>query len=338
MNDPSRQVSLVIPLFNEEENLAPLYEEIAAACERLPDRVEILFIDDGSIDASWSEIERLSRLDSRVRGVRFRRNFGKAAALAAGFAMARGDRVITLDADLQDDPAEFARLLSKLDEGFDLVSGWKRVRRDPWHKVIPSRVFNGMVSRLTGVVLHDHNCGLKAYRREVLDEIQLYGEFHRFTPVLAHSRGFRVGEIEVHHRPRVHGASKYGWTRFFNGLLDLMTVKFLTSYQHRPQHLLGLVGLASLAAGTLGMTYLAAVWTLTQVGMIDAGPIGGRPLLTFSATGVLVGLQIFSLGLIGELIAFRLEKRGHIYSIRDEVGGATESGARRRPPAGEERD
>lgn len=325
MNEPIRQVSLVLPLFNEERNLSPLYDEIVIAAQSMAVEIEIVFIDDGSTDASWSEVERLHRLDPRVRGVRFRRNFGKAAALAAGFAAARGDTVITLDADLQDDPSEFSRLLAKLDEGYDLVSGWKRVRNDPWHKVFPSRVFNWMVSRLTGVHLHDHNCGLKVYRRPVLDEIQLYGEFHRFTPVLAQSRGFRVGEIEVNHRPRTHGESKYGWTRFFNGLLDLMTVKFLTSFQHRPQHLLGLVGLLSLGAGVLGMAYLSVLWILTQVGVVDAGPIGGRPLLIFSATGVIVGLQIFSLGLIAELIAFRLEKRGQLFSVRDQIGDVGDS-------------
>jgi len=332
--DPdAARVTLVIPVLNERENLRPLYEEIAAASERTPGELEIVFVDDGSTDGGWGEIERLHHEDRRVRAVRFRRNFGKAAALQAGFELATGGRIVTLDADLQDDPNEIASLLAKLDEGYDLVSGWKRIRRDPWHKVLPSRVFNWMVSRLTGVALHDHNCGLKAYRREVLDEIQLYGEFHRFTPVLAQARGFRVAEVEVHHRPRTFGASKYGWTRFINGFLDLLTVKFLTSYQHRPQHLLGALGLTSLLLGTAGMGYLAVLWILTRFG-VPFDPIGPRPLLIFSATAVLAGMQIFSLGLIGELIAFRLQRDQNVYSVAERLGAAEESGDVRGEGAG----
>lgn len=311
---PASSLSFVIPVFNEAESLRELHAQLCTATSSLSQEIEIIFIDDGSTDASWSEIERIHSSDARVSGIKFRRNFGKAAALQAGFAAANGDRIITLDADLQDDPAEVHHLLSKIDEGFDLVSGWKRVRHDPWHKVLPSRVFNGMVAKLTGVKLHDINCGLKAYRSEVLQEIQLYGEFHRFTPVLAAARGFRIGEVEVKHRPRPYGHSKYGWRRFVSGMIDLLTVKFLTSFQHRPQHLMGLFGLGSMALGGLGLTYLAIIWVLTRLGA-DFPRIGDRPLLIFSVTAVLIGLQIFSVGLLAELITFRVQREGQVFSV-----------------------
>jgi glycosyltransferase involved in cell wall biosynthesis len=320
MNDRTGDVglSVVIPLLNEEETLHELTSQIQNATAALGTKTEIIFIDDGSTDGSWKTIQDIARNSPLVSAIRFRRNFGKAAALQAGFARARGSRIVTMDADLQDDPAEIPRLLAKLDQGFDLVSGWKQIRHDPWHKVFPSRVFNLMVSRWTGVELHDINCGLKAYQSEVVKEIQLYGEFHRFTPILAAARGFRIGEIPVHHRPREFGQSKYRWTRFIAGFIDLATVKFLTSYQHRPQHMIGTVGLASIVIGSIGMTYLAVIWLLTQLGA-DYPPIGQRPLLVFSATAVLVGMQMFSLGLIGELIAFRMQRGESIYSIAEEL-------------------
>ena len=195
-----------------------------------------------------------------MRAIRFRRNFGKAAALTAAFQAARGELVFTLDGDLQDDPAEIPRFLAELEKGYDVVSGWKKTRHDPWHKVYPSRVFNWMVSRVSGCRLHDHNCGFKLYRSEVLREIGIYGELHRFIPVLAHARGFRVAEVEVRHRSRRHGASKYGFSRFFKGFLDLLTVRFLTRFSQRPLHVLGGIGLSLLGLGSLGMLYLAVLW------------------------------------------------------------------------------
>jgi glycosyltransferase involved in cell wall biosynthesis len=321
MTEPSRPIgiSVVIPLLNEEGSLRELVSQIKKAVANFSEQTEIIFIDDGSTDGSWKTIQEIARANSDIVAVRFRRNFGKAAALQAGFARARGRRIVTMDADLQDDPAEIPRLLAKIDQGFDLVSGWKQIRHDPWHKVFPSRVFNSMVSRWTGVQLHDINCGLKAYRDDVIREIQLYGEFHRFTPILAAARGFRIGEIPVHHRPREFGHSKYRWTRFIAGFIDLVTVKFLTSYQHRPQHMIGTFGLTSLALGSIGMAYLALIWILTQLGA-GFGPIGQRPLLVFSATALLIGMQMFSLGLIGELIAFRMQRGESIYSVAEEIG------------------
>lgn len=237
-------ISVVIPLFNEEESLSELHRQLSENLSNTGLDYEILLIDDGSRDNSWKVISELSNLDSRIRAVRFRRNFGKAAGLQTGFQMVRGDLVFTMDADLQDDPVEIPRFLDKLQkDNLDIVSGWKRKRYDPWHKVGPSRIFNTMVSRLTGCHLHDHNCGFKLYRGEVVRNIQLYGELHRFVPVLAASQGFRVGEIEVHHRPRNFGHSKYGWNRMFKGFLDLLAVAARTRFGTRPMHLVGGIGL-----------------------------------------------------------------------------------------------
>lgn len=306
-------ISVVVPLYNEASSLAALHAELTAAFTKMGVPVEFVFIDDGSRDESWSIVRDLARGDGRVRAIRFRRNFGKAAALTAGFRAARGAIVFTLDADLQDDPAEVPRFLAKLDEGFDVVSGWKRRRHDPWHKVYPSRVFNRMVSALTGCRLHDHNCGFKAYRREVLDEVEIYGELHRFVPALAHARGFRVGEIEVHHRARQFGASKYGFSRFMKGLLDLLTVRFLTRFSQRPLHVLGATGLVLFALGLAGLGYLAVLWALGY------RPIGDRPLLPYSVAVLSVGTQLFSLGILAELVTSYSIRTEDTYSVAERL-------------------
>jgi dolichol-phosphate mannosyltransferase len=228
------QLSLVIPLFNEAESLEQLHREICEVADANHYNIEIVFVDDGSTDQSWAIIGKLIAGDSRVSGIQFRRNFGKAAALQAGFNAAKGDIVLTLDADLQDDPKEIPGFLQKIDSGLDVVSGWKRHRHDPWHKVFPSRVFNGMVSFMTGVRLHDHNCGMKCYRREVLNEVALYGERHRFIPVLAAAQGYKVGEKVIAHRARQFGHSKYGFARFAKGFLDLLTL-FLPHSTYRAE-------------------------------------------------------------------------------------------------------
>ncbi len=270
-------ISIVIPVYNECESLEALYGEIAAVAAAEQWELEVLFVDDGSNDGSWNVIRDLSHKHLAVRGIRLRRNFGKAAALLAGFRTARGDIFLTLDADLQDDPREIPRFLAALEgtnktgdgppssqpiKPLDVVSGWKKIRYDPWHKVLPSRIFNWLVSTLTGVRLHDHNCGMKCYRAAVFREIRLYGELHRFIPVLAAARGFKVGEIVINHRRRRYGQSKYGVRRFLKGFLDLGTVIFLTGFGQRPQHMLGGLGLVSFIAGNIGMVYLGITWII----------------------------------------------------------------------------
>ncbi len=265
-------------------------------------------------------IRELSARDPRVSGIRFRRNFGKAAALRAGLHAVRGDLVMTMDADLQDDPAEIPHFLARLEEGFDVVNGWKQRRLDPWHKVYPSKVFNAMIGWLTGLHLHDHNCGIKMFRRDVADELRLYGELHRFVPVLAHARGFRVTEIPVHHRPRQHGESKYGVRRFLRGFLDLLTIKFLTSFGQRPLHMLGAFGLLFFGLGLVGLTYLGLLWVLMHVfGVIAVRPIGTRPLLVYSVVSTLLGAQGISLGLLAELIVANTSREQDTYCIAEQT-------------------
>lgn len=307
-------LSAVIPLFNEAESLATLHAELIAVAEAEGYDLEIIFVDDGSTDGSWAEVRRLVKADRRVRGIRFRRNFGKAAALSAGFRAARGEFIVTLDADLQDDPREIPRLLAVMEGDCDVVSGWKKVRHDPWHKVLPSRVFNWLVSWLTGVYLHDHNCGLKCYRRGVLAEVRLYGELHRFVPVLAAARGFRVGELAVSHRPRKFGRSKYGVRRFIKGFLDLLTVKFLTGFGQRPQHLLGGVGLCCFFIGALGVLYLSGYWVVQEFRGYDP-ELHNRPALIFSIGAILFGAQLMSIGFLAELITAYTGRDAETYSI-----------------------
>jgi glycosyltransferase involved in cell wall biosynthesis len=295
-------ISVVVPVHNEERSVALLYDELRSALDQLGVPWEAIFVDDGSTDGSFAALTRLHSAADNVRVVRLRRNFGKAAALVAGFDQARGDTVVTIDGDLQDDPAEIPRLLAKLDEGFDLVSGWKSRRRDPFSRRIPSRIFNSVVSRFSGVRLHDMNCGLKAYRSEVVHGLRLYGELHRFIPVIAHYRGFRIAELPVNHRERAHGRSRYGVERYLRGFLDLLTVLFIGRYRQRPLHLFGGLGLALMAVGIGILVYLT-------VDKILGHAIGTRPLLTLGVLLVVVGMQFFSLGLISEMITSHHEQR-----------------------------
>ncbi len=317
-------ISVVIPVYNERDSLQPLYSEIAGVAKVAQLDLEILFVDDGSTDGSWQIIADLAREHAEVHGIRFRRNFGKAAALSAGSRTARGDIIFTLDADLQDDPAEIPRFLALLNEPkagqrLDVISGWKRVRHDPWHKVWPSRVFNQMVSWLTGVYLHDHNCGLKCYRAEVFREVRLYGELHRFIPVLAAARGFRVGEMEVNHRPRRFGHSKYGVRRFVKGFLDLLTVKFLTGFGQRPQHLLGSFGLVSFLLGSLGLLYLAITWVIRLWYPEKYEPLHQQALLVYALAALLLGAQMMSIGILAELVTAYTSRDEDSYSIADKT-------------------
>ena len=309
-------LSILIPVYNEVESLSELYRQITDTADAHGIACELILIDDGSRDGSWKVIEQLAQNDRRVRGIRFRRNFGKAAALTAGMRAASGSLLMMMDADLQDDPAEIPNFLARHEQGFDVVNGWKERRLDPWHKVYPSKVFNWLVGTLTGLKLHDHNCGIKLFTKDVADEIRIYGELHRFIAVLAHARGFTVAEQPVHHRPRVHGASKYGVRRFLRGLLDLLTVTFLTGYGQRPQHLLGGLGLMFFGLGATGLLYLSGLWLVMNVfGWLPTAPIGDRPLLAYSMAAVLLGGQALSLGLLAELIVAYTSRDRDSYSV-----------------------
>lgn len=304
-------VSIVIPLLNEEESLGELYSIISEVADKNNLSIEICFIDDGSTDKSLDAIKELHQNNKNIKILSFRKNYGKSAALSEGFKLTSGEFIITMDADLQDDPAEIPNLINKLNEGFDMVSGWKKKRNDPLGKTIPSKFFNYTTSLLTGIKIHDFNCGLKAYRREVIKEIPVYGELHRYLPVLAHWRGFRVGEIIVQHHPRKYGVTKFGWRRLFHGFFDLLTVLFITRYRQKPLHLFGSVGLVSITLGLAILIYLSILW-------LQGYGIGDRPLLILGLLLVIVGMQSFSLGLIGEMITNSSDEEIS-YSIREKI-------------------
>jgi len=291
-------LSFVIPVLNEADSLKQLYHEIKTNLGT--HEAEIIFIDDGSTDASFQIMAELAANDKSVKVIKFRRNFGKAAALQKGFELATGEVVFTMDADLQDDPIEIPAFLAKLDEGFDLVSGWKKKRLDPLHKRLPSKLFNSVTAHTFKLKLKDYNCGFKAYRKTLVKELSLYGEMHRYIPALAHSLGYKVGEIPVQHRARKYGKSKYGIERYLRGFFDLMTVKMVTQYVKSPLYLFGRVGLLATLAGTLLTIYLAALKIF--YGM----PLSNRPLLFLGILMILGGLQFISLGLISELIINRV--------------------------------
>lgn len=290
------EITVVIPLYNEEGSIHELHRRLTEVFEQQGRPWEILFIDDGSTDGSYEKLNDIATHDPRVELIKFRRNFGKAAALDAGFKHARGSVIITMDADLQDEPQEIPKFLKELESGSDLVSGWKKVRHDPLDKTLPSRVFNFVVSRVSGLRLHDFNCGFKAYRAEVIRELDIYGEMHRFIPALAFWRGFTVSEVIVKHHPRLYGKSKYGVSRLVKGLFDLLTIVLITRYITRPLHLFGSLGAALASLGFLVLFYLTVLWFLGY------GPIGTRPLLFFGLLLVFVGVQFVSTGLLGELI------------------------------------
>lgn len=310
--DASRRpdLSIVVPVFDEQGTLRELAESVASVTASMGKSHEILFVDDGSSDGSAELLDAMAAEDARIRVLHFRSNRGKAEALNVAFAQVRGDIVVTMDADLQDIPSEMPKLLAKLDE-YDVVSGWKQTRNDPLNKTLPSRFFNWVTSRVSGLDLHDFNCGYKAYRSEVVRELDLYGEMHRFIPVLAAWRGFRVGEVAVEHAPRTYGSSKYGFSRLFKGAYDLLTVFMLTRFELRPMHLFGSVGLA---VGGLGFVILVYMSFLRLV--LDE-TIGTRPLLFLGIVMLLTGVQLVSAGLVGELIIRRTRgPRAHAPPVR----------------------
>jgi glycosyltransferase involved in cell wall biosynthesis len=305
-------VSVVVPVYNERESVRPLSEELLTALRGLGRRTEILFVDDGSTDGTTEVLSELAAEEPEIAVVRLRRNFGKAAALMAGFREAQGDAIVTIDGDLQDDPAEIPRLLAELEAGADLVSGWKKDRQDSWSKRAASRVFNGVTSRMSGVRLHDLNCGFKAYRAEVVRSLALTGDQYRYIPVLAANEGFRVSELPVNHRPRAFGSSKYGLERYVRGFLDLLTILFVGRFRQRPMHLFGGAGMLLIVVGVIICAYLAVL-------RLAGEGIGNRPLLLLGVLMIVVGVQLFTIGLVSEMI-----QRYHLRPQDDEARSRVE--------------
>lgn len=308
-----RSTSVVIPIFNEAENIIPLHQRLTNVLSKTPLTYEIIYVDDGSMDQTPSVLRKLYDENSHVKVVRFRRSFGQSAALYAGFDHARGDIVITLDADLQNDPNDIPDLLKKLDEGYDLVCGWRYQRKDPITKKIPSKISNWLSHRILGINVHDMGCTLRAYKKEVTRELDLYGEMHRYIPALIEWKGFKVTEVKVQHHPRKYGKTKYGFSRLVNGFIDLLTVKFFSSYLTRPAHIFGLSGIIFFMLGSIIGVYLAAMR------LFYAMPITDRPLLLLSVLLVILGIQMFSIGLMGEMMTriFYSVKQMKPYSISE---------------------
>ncbi len=309
-------ITIVVPVMNEQQNVRLLYEKLSAQLNLMDKSYEVVFVDDGSTDNTFAELQKLYEENSgHVRVIRFRRNFGKTPALVAGFSRARGQVVFTMDGDLQDDPEEISRFLEKLDEGYDLVTGWKFPRLDPISKTFPSHIFNSLVSSATGVHLHDINNGFKAYRREIIEDthLKLYGEFHRFVPVMAHWRGYRVAEIKVRHHPRRFGVSKFGARRFARGLIDLLNVLFLTSFLRTPLRLFGPLGFWTLLLGILVDIFVVGRSIVTHV------PIHNQPLLFVGILLMIFGVQFILTGLQSEMIRHYAFQPGEEYSIRQEL-------------------
>jgi glycosyltransferase involved in cell wall biosynthesis len=323
----SRLISVVIPLYNEEQNVQALYEELERVLQGL--NLEYVFVDDGSTDETFSRLKELTRDDPKVTIVRFRRNFGQTAAMAAGFDFARGEVVVTLDGDLQNDPAEIPRMVAKLDEGFDMVAGWRKKRQDNLvYRTIPSRIGNWVISTITKVQLHDYGCTLKVMTADVAKNIQLYGEMHRFIPAVAAELGVRIAELPVNHRPRVFGSSKYGISKTFRVILDLLTVKFFLGFRTRPLHMFGMLGLTSGGVGTLLLAKLFFERFVLAV------PLGGRPALMIAVMLVLIGLQFLCFGLLAEILVrtYHESQNKKTYTVREvfrrDNGIGPESGLR----------
>lgn len=320
--EKSLDLTVLVPVFNEAENIEELYGEITESCQAMGRTYEIIFVDDGSLDESIIVLKKIQKQDRRVRIIRLRKNFGQTPALAAGFDYARGRFIITLDGDLQNDPADFGALIQKLEEGYDIVSGWRKKRHDKFiTRRIPSAVANWLISRITRVKLHDYGCTLKAFRSDVIKNIQLYGELHRFIPAIASNMGVNIAEVVVNHRPRKHGKSKYNLWRFPKVLLDLMTVKFLLSYSTRPLQIFGVFGLITGAAGVFIGLYL------TYQRLILLQSIANRPLLLLSILLIVVAIQFVTLGLLAEIMvrAYHESSDKRIYYVREIIESDTDS-------------
>ena len=310
-----KDISIVIPVMNEEQNIKPMYDQTVKVLKALKKDYEIIYVDDGSKDKTFEEIKKLNKADKNVRAIRFRRNFGKAAGLSAGFEMASGDIVITMDGDLQDEPEEIPKFLEVMDKGYDFVTGWKVTKHKESMlglRKLPSLIFNRLAQRLTGLKIHDFNCPFKAYRNDVVKDLILYGEMHRYIPALAHWKGYKIAEIKVLNYPRKFGKTKYGTKRILKGLLDLVTVKFLSSYQNRPLHLFGFIGITSGLFGGVAGLYLFSQW-------VQGISIGSRPLLMLAVLLVVLGMQFGSIGLLGEMMTLSNKTSRHSYSIKEKL-------------------
>ena len=315
-----KSISIVIPVYNEAENLDELYQELVSAAGKFERSVEIIFVDDGSIDGSWPILKAIQKKDSRVKLIRLRKNFGQTPALSAGFDRATGEIIISLDADLQNDPNDIALLVQKIEEGYDIVSGWRKNRKDKiLTRRFPSAVANWLISQTTQVKLHDYGCTLKAFRRDVIKNVKLYGELHRFIPAIASHMGVAIAEVEVNHRPRRHGKSKYSIFRFTRVILDLLTVKFLLSYSTRPLQIFGLLGLAS---GILG--FIISLWLSYQRIILKVSS-ANRPLLLLGVLLIVIGIQFVTLGLLAEIMvrAYHESSGKSIYFIREVIDSET---------------
>lgn len=311
-------ISVIIPVFNEVDNLRELHSRLSEQLLSITDNYEIIFVEDGSNDGSLSVLEELHRNDKRIRVIVFRRNFGQTAALSAGFDYSRGSVIVTMDADLQNDPADIPLLIEKIEEGYDVVSGWRVDRMDPFFtKKLPSRLSNWLAAKITGIKLHDFGCTLKAFRKDVIENVHLYGEMHRYIPALASWIGISIAEVKIRHHPRAHGKTKYGPSRLMRGLLDLVTIKFLLSYSTRPLQLLGLPGVIAILVGFVIGAYLTTERLLFNIS------IANRPLLLLSVLLIFIGVQFITLGLLGEFIArtYYEAQCKHIYAVKEIIGG-----------------
>ncbi len=305
-----KRLSIIIPLYNEEESVNPLVNEIKKALKQVDVAYEIIFVDDGSNDNSLNFVKEICKQDKRFKYISFQKNYGKSAALQMGFKEATGDVVVTMDADLQDDPNEILHLLKKLDEGFDVVSGWKKKRYDPIIKKISSKFFNLVTRIFSGVKIHDVNCGLKAYKKDVIQNLRIYGELHRYIPVLAKWQGYKISEVIVQHHPRKYGSTKFGTSRFFKGFIDLFTVMFTTRYIRRPMHFFGFFGMLSFFAGIIVNGYLSYLWFFEH-------NLSNRPMLFLGILLIIVGVQFFSVGLLGEMLVTNF-RNDNEYVIKDK--------------------